>query len=234
MLRRRLIKRIFVNYDQCEGKNSEYIPIKGLRLISLKHCNTMIKLHRSNLCSNSFVLGITAAFLIVFILSCSRLEGPKPLEIGGFTFGSSRQAVLEIANRLGYDVEANGNYHLYLTGELEALGISWDKMDILVDSVNGIKEIRMTRKNSDTSSEIRTLLFNEMTNLFPKSESTSYLESFTITDPTTGNSLTTSSDYATLFELKDEQDEYYGSSYYILSRDEFSTVIGLSHTKKIQ
>lgn len=164
------------------------------------------------------------------IISCSQSEN-TPLEIGGFKFGSTKQEALNLAKKLGYEIKLNGEYHLYLTGAIQALDVYWDLMDICVDPVNGIKEIRLTRKNSSTTPEIKTNLYSAIKRYFPKSEQRGYIVSITGTDTNTGYSSTVQSDYATLFELIDERDEYNGSSYYILSRDEFSTVIGLTHTK---
>lgn len=196
----------------------------------MRRNNPMKNTHISNIQYRGTIRIFCFCAVLLTIISCSQSEN-TPLEIGGFKFGSTKQDALNIAQNFGYEIKLNGEYHLYLTGAVQALDVYWDLMDICVDPVNGIKEIRLTRKNSSTTPEIKTNLYNAIKRYFPKSEQRGYIVSITGIDANAGDSSTIQSDYATLFELIDERDEYSGSSYYILSRDEFSTVIGLTHTK---
>ncbi len=175
---------------------------------------------------------LSTTLILSLAIGCSN-EKCKSLSIGGFTFGCSKQEAIETAKSMEYDIEPNGDYHLYLTGTIHALDILWNKMDICVDSVNGIKEIRLTRKYSSTTPELKSKVFNSIMEQFPSSEQKPYIESLTGLNINTGNTATVQSDYANLLDIIDEKDEYCGHSYYILSRDEFSIVIGKKHTKDI-
>lgn len=167
--------------------------------------------------------------LILIFASCGRDEN-KALVIGDIVFGSSIQDALEVAETHDYKIESKIDCVLSLSDNVKALGIVWDRASIMSDSVNGIKQIILTRKNSATTPEIKTTLFNEIRSLFPNSEHTLYLKSVIYADSLPGHYSSSQSDYATIFELKDKDDEYGGSSYYILSRDEFTTIIYKKHT----
>ena len=189
----------------------------------------MIKTNRTfNNLNYKFFCLFALALLISIFTSCHE---NKSLEIGGFTFGSSMQDALEISRLQGYNVEPIGDYVLILTGNVRALGISWDEISIMADPVNGIKQIVLTRKNSETTEELKKTVFNELKSLYPKSKYTAYIESFSIPNGRNNENLTIQSDHANLFDLVDDKDEYSGSAYYILSRNEFSTIICKKHTK---
>lgn len=162
-------------------------------------------------------------FFLLGFLSCDK-RNPKK-EIGGFEFGMSKQKAIDHAKSLGYSIEPLGDYYLLFYGDIDALDLSWNKMSICVSPGEGIIEISLLRKYSETTDETMDNLFEDLKQIFPESERLSYIKSYTITDPIFGNSSTTQSDYASLFEIKDKNDDYTGNSYYILSHDEFGLVI---------
>lgn len=184
--------------------------------------------------NHSALCVVVSLLLLIIGASCSSNERYNALEIGGFKFGSSKQEALNLAASYGYKIEPIGAYRLWLTGNIHALDLSWDKMDICVDSVNGIKEIVLTRKYSETTPEMMDKHFNAIKKLYPQSSRQAYTTAITVKNEITGQSSTITEDYASIFELIDDKDEYTGSSYFIISRDQFSTLIDLRHTKDFQ
>lgn len=180
-------------------------------------------------------------YLIIIILSTSWLSGllscsesKKSLNIGGFEFGASKQEALVLAASLGYEIKPVGNYRLWLSGNIQALGLSWNQMHLCIDSINGIKEIVLSRKYCETTQDMITNHLDSITSVFPKSQRCAYMTSFYVVGPNGIRSNEIQCDYADIFEIKDENDEYGGGTYYIISQDRFETTISKKHTKNLQ
>lgn len=166
------------------------------------------------------------------LLSCS--ESKKPLNVGGFEFGASKQEALARAASLGYEIKPVGDYSLWLSGDIQALGLSWNQMHLCIDSINGIKEIVLSRKYSETNQDMISKHLDSITSIFPKSHRCGYMKSFTIVGPNNTKSDEVQCDYAEILELKDENDEYSGDTYYFIIQDRFETMIGKKHIKDWQ
>jgi len=100
--------------------------------------------------------------------------------------------------------------------------------------INGLKEITLSRKYSETTPNMITKHLDSITNIFPQSHRNGYMTSFTVVGPNGIKSDEVQCDYAEIFELKDENDEYIGETYYIISQDRFATIISKKHTKTWQ
>lgn len=178
------------------------------------------------------IITLLSIFWLSVLLSCT--ETKKSLNIGGFEFGASKQEALVRAASLGYEIEPVGDYYLWLSGNIPALGLSWNQMRLCIDSINGLKEITLSRKYSETTPNMITKHLDSITNIFPQSHRNGYMTSFTVVGPNGIKSDEVQCDYAEIFELKDENDEYRGETYYIISQDRFETKISKKHTKTWQ
>lgn len=155
------------------------------------------------------------------------------MNIGGFEFGASKQEALVQAASLGYEIKPVGNYRLWLIGNIQVLGLSWNQMHLCIDSINGIKEIVLIRKYSETTQDMITKHIDSIISIFPKSHRCGYITSIYGIAPNGIESSAIQCDYANIFELKDENDEYDGGTYYIISQDRFETIISKKHVKNL-
>lgn len=141
---------------------------RKLRAFRVQHCHFEIKTE----CNTKFKMTIRFKHLILLVIAtmsftcCSEVN--RSLEISGFKFGDSKQEALVCTASLGYKIEPIGNHCLRLSGDIQALGISWNEINLLIDSIHRIKEIALCRKYSDTSQDMILNHINAITTIFSK------------------------------------------------------------------
>ena len=168
-------------------------------------------------------------FFLISLFLCSACDDKgnsknqnddESIVVGGFRFGSHKNKILEIAESMNYDIVPNGSYNFILKGNISALGIIWDEMQIMYDDKNGIKQIILTREYDTVTQEMKDNHFAALSALFPKAEKLPYTQSITAGD------FTLESNYANIFDINDDRaDGYSGQTYYILDKNQFSTLI---------
>ena len=165
-------------------------------------------------------------FLFLACVSCGNSDSNKNqntdtnIVVGGFRFGSSQNEILEIAKSMNFDVIPNGSYHYILKGDIPALGMTWNEMDITYDEKVGIKQIVLTRAYDTVTQAMIDNHFASLVKIFPNIEKTPYNVSISAGD------YTMKSNYASIFDIKDDRPNgYSGGTYYILDKNQFSTLI---------
>lgn len=171
---------------------------------------------------------ILYSFLITTLSCCSRSQSKDidDVVIGGFRFGAAKEEILQVAKSLNYDIVPFGDYNFYLKGNINALGITWEEMRVMFDSVNGIKQIHLLRPLDSVSEDMIDKHYEALHDIFPNTKKLPFSLGVSAGDSFLKNN------YANIIDINDSRPKgYSGSTYFIVDGNSFNFLICSKFTK---
>lgn len=118
------------------------------------------------------IFNVVFAILVSLISGCcsgSPNDSDKVV-IGGFRFGAHKEEILQVAKSLNYDIVPCGDYRLFLKGDINALGMSWNEMRIIFNDKIGIREIHLIRPLDSVSQAMIDAHYTALLEIFPNAQ----------------------------------------------------------------